>query len=113
MAPQDERGQLTGKDIGVVENPLTIAIRAAVARERKSMDEQQNNLPAVNVSHDLTPQVKLYTPVTETLERLDMVRELRQKAMKSDVHFGIIPGTNDKPALWQAGADMLRMMFNL
>jgi len=77
------------------------------------MDEQQNNLPAVNVSHDLTPQVKLYTPVTEILERLDMVRELRQKAMKSDVHFGIIPGTNDKPALWQAGADMLRMMFNL
>lgn len=55
---------------------------------------------------------EVYLPAREILERLRMVRELRDTVMEPNVHFGIIPGT-EKPTLYQAGADLLRMMFNL
>lgn len=52
------------------------------------------------------------TPVEDILQRIEVVRDLRQRVMKESVHFGQYPGW-EKPALLQAGGDILRMTFNL
>lgn len=50
--------------------------------------------------------------VAVLMHRLEKIREIRDKVMKENVHFGTIPGT-DTPALWQAGGDILKVSFKL
>jgi hypothetical protein len=41
------------------------------------------------------------------------VREARKKVMEKDVHYGVIPGTGDKPTLKKPGAEILLSLFQL
>ena len=41
------------------------------------------------------------------------VQDVLKSQMQEDVHYGKIPGTGDKPTLLKAGAEMLRMVFNM
>lgn len=56
----------------------------------------------------VTPQVK----ASELVERLDVIREAADSAMKENVDYGVIPGT-DKPALFKPGAEKLSVLFQL
>ena len=44
--------------------------------------------------------------------RLDMIIDIADHAMKSNIDYGKVPGT-DKPSLWQAGADKLCVAFQI
>jgi len=41
------------------------------------------------------------------------IDEIVRAVMKPDVHYGMIPGTNKKPTLFQAGADCLATTFKI
>jgi len=51
--------------------------------------------------------------VDEVLAQIEKIQAVMQKAMKPDQHYGIIPGTGDKPALLQPGAQKLSLLFQL
>ena len=56
----------------------------------------------------VTPQVQ----AGELVKRLDVIRDAMNTAMKKDVDYGVIPGTN-KPALLKPGAEKLSVLFQL
>lgn len=43
--------------------------------------------------------------------QVQLVQEVMREVMKPDVHYGIVPGTGDKPSLLKAGAEKLCMVF--
>ena len=49
---------------------------------------------------------------TELVERLSVIREAMKTAMKPNVDYGHVPGT-DKPALFKPGAEKLSVLFQL
>lgn len=63
-----------------------------------------NDLIEIENSQQLQP--------TEVLEQVSSIQKLMKLAMKKDVHFGTIPGTN-KPTLYKDGAEKLSLMFRL
>lgn len=48
--------------------------------------------------------------VDRVLRQMDVVRECMKRAMKPDVHYGVIPGT-EKPTIYKAGCELLCLMF--
>ncbi len=56
------------------------------------------------VRHELTAE--------ELVLRSKQVLELKEKAMRENVHYGVIPGTR-KPSLWKPGAEKLMQAFRL
>lgn len=51
--------------------------------------------------------------IDELHRHLESIREIMRKEMKEGVDYGKIPGTGDKPGLFQPGAQKLLMTFNL
>lgn len=49
----------------------------------------------------------------QAIERRNVIIEATQNLMRPDVDFGIIPGTGNKPGLFQPGADKLCNLFGL
>lgn len=49
---------------------------------------------------------------TEVIARTHQIREVMEKVMKRDVHYGVIPGTQ-KPTMYQPGADVLAVTFRI
>lgn len=47
------------------------------------------------------------------MNRAATVAEVMEKVMKPDIHYGTIPGTNDKKVLLKAGAEKLSAVFRL
>jgi len=62
----------------------------------------------IEVIHRETQQLQ---PL-EVLEQVTSIQTLMKLAMKKDVHFGTIPGTQ-KPTLYKDGAEKLSLMFRL
>ncbi len=50
--------------------------------------------------------------VTEIVAKVAKVKEVAEKVMKKDVHYGIIPGT-PKPTLYKPGGEILGLTFRL
>lgn len=50
--------------------------------------------------------------LAEVLQHVQLVQQVLREVMVKDVHYGTIPGT-DKPTLYQAGADVLAMVFRI
>jgi hypothetical protein len=48
--------------------------------------------------------------VDEIVRKVEKVREVADRVMKEDVHYGTIPGTN-KPTLYKPGAEILGLTF--
>ena len=55
-----------------------------------------------------------YQPLqaADVLEQANVIKQIMQKAMINDVHYGVIPGTKN-PTLYKAGADMLLSAFHI
>jgi hypothetical protein len=49
----------------------------------------------------------------EIRARVNRIQEIMQAVMKKDVHYGVIPGTGDKPTLYKAGAEKILMTFRI
>lgn len=51
--------------------------------------------------------------VSDIISHVAMVQEVMRAVMKEGVHYGIIPGTGDKPTLYKQGAEVLCMAFRV
>lgn len=51
--------------------------------------------------------------VAQVLAQVQKIQDLMRSGMKDNEHFGIIPGTNNKPTLLKPGAEKLCLMFRL
>ena len=56
--------------------------------------------------------VRLELTAEELIQQTKKIFEIKDKAMKENVHYGIIPGTK-KPSLWKPGAEKLCQAFRL
>lgn len=52
-------------------------------------------------------------PVERIIARVEKIREVQQRVMKPDHHYGVIPGTGGKPTLLKPGAELLSLTFQL
>ena len=48
----------------------------------------------------------------ELTKRLELIEEVKRTAMRQDVDYGLVPGT-DKPGLFKPGAEKLAILFKL
>ncbi len=71
-----------------------------------------SNLAEVKHGALAATQVAGRMAVADIIAHVAMVQEVMRAVMKSDVHFGKIPGT-DKPTLYKAGAEVLCMVFRV
>lgn len=74
--------------------------------------------PAANQTQALTVRqqggaVGRALTVDELSEKLKFIRRVMKEVMKEDQDYGKIPGTGDKPSLFQPGAQKLLLTFNL
>lgn len=51
--------------------------------------------------------------IESLVQRRKKTVEVLERVMERDVHYGIIPGTGNKPSLYKAGAEVLAMTFGL
>jgi hypothetical protein len=51
--------------------------------------------------------------VADVSSQVAKIQDLMKKVMKDGEHFGVIPGTGDKPSLLKAGAEKLCFVFRL
>jgi hypothetical protein len=51
--------------------------------------------------------------VADIISHVALVQEVMRAVMKPDVHYGVIPGTGDKPTLLKQGAEVLCMAFRV
>ena len=56
--------------------------------------------------------VRLEWTAEELIQQSKKILEIKNKAMKEDVHYGTIPGTS-KPSLWKPGAERMCKAFRL
>lgn len=76
----------------------------AVEVEPPRQDIVRRTEPSLSV----TPQIG----AADLVERLDMIEQAMHRAMKRDVDYGVVPGT-DKPTLFKPGAEKLGVLFQL
>ena len=58
------------------------------------------------------PSVRLELAAEDLVARTQKILEIKAKAMRENVHYGIIPGCR-KPSLWKPGAEILCQGFRL
>lgn len=51
--------------------------------------------------------------VADIISHVALVQEVMRAVMKPNVHYGVIPGTGDKPTLYKQGAEVLCMAFRV
>jgi hypothetical protein len=51
--------------------------------------------------------------VADIISHVAMVQEVMRAVMKPEIHYGVIPGTGDKPTLYKQGAEVLCMAFRV
>ncbi len=52
------------------------------------------------------------TTAAELTKRMELIEEVKRTAMRQDVDYGLVPGT-DKPGLFKPGAEKLAVLFRL
>jgi len=52
------------------------------------------------------PSVRLELAAEDLVARTQKILEIKAKAMRENVHYGVIPGCR-KPSLWKPGAEIL------
>ena len=87
---------------------MSTAIQDAEVVDVAEVTQALAVVPSPPVTLAVTPTVK----ASELVARLDVIREAMDHAMKRDVDYGVIPGT-DKPALLKPGAEKLGVLFQL
>jgi hypothetical protein len=51
--------------------------------------------------------------VGEILAQVDLIQQVMKNVMRQDEHYGVIPGTGNKPSLLKPGAEKLLMTFRM
>ena len=95
MTEQSPNGPMNG---GVPEQELeerTAELSAQMARHQP---------PAAETAPEAT--------AAELTKRLELIEEVKRTAMRQDVDYGLVPGT-DKPGLFKPGAEKLAILFKL
>jgi hypothetical protein len=59
------------------------------------------------------PRITVALTAKELIARARVIDEVFQTVMKKDIHYGLIPGCGDKPALLKAGAEKLMATFGI
>jgi hypothetical protein len=67
---------------------------------------------ALEVREETSVAIRSMEKVEYLMERQAAVQQAMSQAMKPNVHYGVIPGT-EKPALLKPGAEMLSSLFRL
>lgn len=57
------------------------------------------------------PALRIRETVATIQANVQMVQHVMREVMKSEVHYGKVPGT-DKPGLWQPGAEVICLAFH-
>jgi ssDNA-binding Zn-finger/Zn-ribbon topoisomerase 1 len=89
---------------------VTSSVSSAVALREEQTQPQQPQQPGSIQRFDARDRS---TAIEAVLNRAAVVREVMEKVMKPDIHYGSIPGTNDKKVLLKAGAEKLSAVFRL
>lgn len=64
------------------------------------------------MNHELAVIEQRQLTAGDMRARVNLVQEVMQAVMKSDMHYGVIPGTK-KPSLYKAGAEVLCATFRI
>ncbi len=84
-------------------------VDATVVEDVPTVPDLGALVPTGGTELAVTPSVT----ADELVERLSVIEQAQQKAMKAEVDYGVIPGTGSKPTLLKPGAEKLSVLFQL
>lgn len=61
----------------------------------------------------LTSLTSFAVSITDMKQQVNLIQHIMKEVMQEGVHFGVIPGCGDKPALLKPGAEKLMLTFRL
>ena len=67
----------------------------------------------VPVVQDTKPAMPMAISIQDVQVQVKAIHALLESVMKEDVHYGVIPGTGTKPALYKAGAEKIGLLLRL
>jgi len=71
-----------------------------------------NNTLQLTGESGLTLADQTYS-VQDIVQKVQLVKQVMDAVMKDGTHYGVIPGTSDKPTLLKPGAETLSVLFRL
>jgi hypothetical protein len=73
----------------------------------------ENTLQVIEQTKSLTVMDDYALPLARVLQRVNLIGNVLHQVMQKDVHYGVIPGTGDKPSLLKPGAEKIAATFQL
>jgi ribosomal protein L37AE/L43A len=70
-------------------------------------------LPATQQEGPVVAVQERALSLVDVRNQVNLIQEIMQHVMKKDEHYGVIPGTGNKPTLLKAGAEKLLLTFRL
>ena len=68
---------------------------------------------ALQLSRSQVPSVPEALTPDDVMAQVHLIQSVMERAMKKDEHYGVIPGTGNKPTLLKAGAEKLNLTFRM
>ena len=68
---------------------------------------------ALQLSRSQMPSVPEALTPDDVMAQVHLIQSVMERAMKKDEHYGVIPGTGNKPTLLKAGAEKLNLTFRM
>lgn len=68
---------------------------------------------AMVLSRSQMPSVPEALTPDDVMAQVNLIQNIMERAMKKDEHYGVIPGTGNKPTLLKAGAEKLNLTFRM
>jgi hypothetical protein len=68
---------------------------------------------AIQLSRSQMPSVPEALTPDDVMAQVYLIQNIMERAMKKDEHYGVIPGTGNKPTLLKAGAEKLNLTFRM
>lgn len=76
-------------------------------------DIQGNYNQSVGLVKQETAEEKVQLSTNDLLQQVTSIQNAMKAVMRKDEHYGVIPGTGNKPSLLKPGAEKLALMFRL
>lgn len=85
------------------------------SRELTGKKDPGTALATTNKDEAMPIPMETIRPLTaqDVIQQVELIKEIQQKVMQKDVHYGVIPGCGKKPTLLKAGAEKLCLTFRL
>lgn len=83
--------------------------------KKKGDNKQEIALTKVSKNEVIQYPPESIKPLTaqDVVDQVKLIKEIQNKVMERDVHYGLIPGCGKKPTLLKAGAEKLCLTFRL